>query len=132
MDSKLSVLCDIFTIFFLHVKNSWSRFHATYESKIDFTLMTNDTIKCEIASIIVYFTTICCCCRLLLGGLWGFYSHLTKGQLISECLFDFLKFQKNLQKIWQISAQEHKRCWNHQNKDNTLYYYNLHLIIWTI
>ena len=22
--------------------------------------------------------------------------------------------------LWQISAQEHKRCWNHQNKDNAL------------
>ena len=55
-----------------------------------------------------------------------------KGQLISECLFDALNFPKNHRKIWQISAQEHERCWNHQNKDNALYYYNLHMIIWTI
>ena len=57
---------------------------------------------------------------------------ITKGQLISECLFDFLNFPKKHRKIWQISAQEHERCWNHQNKDNALYYYNLHMIIWTI
>ena len=55
-----------------------------------------------------------------------------KGQLFSECLFDFLNFPKNHPKIWQISAQEHERCWNHQNKDNALYYYNSHMTIWTI
>ena len=55
-----------------------------------------------------------------------------RGQIISECLFDFLNFPKNHRKIWHISAQEHERCWNHQNKDNALYYYNLYMIIWTI
>ena len=41
---------------------------------------------------------------------------LFKGQLISECLFDFLNFPKNHQKIWQISAQEPKKWLNHQIK----------------
>ena len=41
---------------------------------------------------------------------------LFKGQLISECLFDFLNFPKNHQKIWQISAQESKKWSNHYLK----------------
>ena len=65
-----------------------------------------------------------------------------KGQLISECLFDFSNFPKKHRKIWQISAQELKRCCNHQNKDNLSYYvrgaYNFHYSVifvtewWTI
>ena len=47
-------------------------------------------------------------------------SFIVKGQLISECLYDLLKFSKKNRKIWQISAPEHERCWNHQNKDNDL------------
>ena len=39
---------------------------------------------------------------------------LAKGQLISECLIDFLNFPKNRLKIWQISAQESKK-WSNQN-----------------
>ena len=39
-----------------------------------------------------------------------------KGQLISECLFDFLNFPKNQQKIWQISAQGSKKWSNHKIK----------------
>ena len=31
-----------------------------------------------------------------------------EGQLISECLFDFLNFPKNQRKIWQISTQNLK------------------------
>ena len=37
-----------------------------------------------------------------------------KCQLISECLFDFLNFPENNRKIWQISAQESKKCSNHK------------------
>ena len=37
----------------------------------------------------------------------------TKGQLISECPFDFPKKHR---KIWQISALESKKWWNQQNK----------------
>ena len=40
----------------------------------------------------------------------------SKGQLMSECLFDFLNFPKNQQKIWQISALEHKKWSNHKVK----------------
>ena len=36
------------------------------------------------------------------------YTAAAKGQLISECLFDFLNFPKNHWKIWQISAQGSK------------------------
>ena len=43
-----------------------------------------------------------------------------EGQLISECLYDFLNFPKNQQKIWQISAQESKWWSNHRIKP----YYN--------
>ena len=39
-----------------------------------------------------------------------------KGQLISECLFDFLNFPKKQRKIWQISAQESKKGSNHKIK----------------
>ena len=67
--------------------------------------------------------------KIYWGNLLVIYS--LKGQIISECLFDFLNFPKNHRKFWQISAQEHERCWNHQNKDNALYYYNLNMIIWT-
>ena len=42
----------------------------------------------------------------------------TKGQLISECFFDFLNFPKKHQKIWQISAQESKK-WSNQQSINT-------------
>ena len=42
----------------------------------------------------------------------------TKGQLISECLFDFLNFPKNHRKIGQISAQESKK-WSNQQSINT-------------
>ena len=35
-----------------------------------------------------------------------------KGQLISECLFDFLNFPKNQQNICQISAPESKKWSN--------------------
>ena len=41
-------------------------------------------------------------------------SSTTKGQIISECLFDFLNFPKNHRKIWQISAQKSKKCSNHK------------------
>ena len=37
-----------------------------------------------------------------------------KGELISECLFDFLNFPKNHRKIWQISAQGSKKWSNHK------------------
>ena len=40
----------------------------------------------------------------------------TKGQLISECLFDVLNFPKNQRKIWQISALESKKWSNHKIK----------------
>ena len=50
-----------------------------------------------------------------------------KGQLISECLFDFLNFPKKHRKIWQISAQDPKRGWNHQNKDN---FHTIIIYIW--
>ena len=40
----------------------------------------------------------------------------TKGQLISECLFDVLNFPKNQRKIWQISALEYKKWSNHKIK----------------
>ena len=46
-----------------------------------------------------------------------------KGQFISECLFDFLNFPKNHQKIWQISALESKK-WSNQ-KITSLYYIKL-------
>ena len=35
-----------------------------------------------------------------------------KGQLISECPFDILNFQKKPRKNWQISAQESKKWLN--------------------
>ena len=37
-----------------------------------------------------------------------------RGQIISECLFDFLNFPKNHRKIWQISAQGSKKWSNHK------------------
>jgi hypothetical protein len=40
----------------------------------------------------------------------------TKGQLISECLFDVLNLPKNQRKIWQISALETKKWSNHKIK----------------
>ena len=40
----------------------------------------------------------------------------TKGQLISECLFDVLNFLKQQQKICQISALESKKWLNHKIK----------------
>ena len=43
-------------------------------------------------------------------------SALTKGQLISECLFDTLKFPKKTRKIRQISALEYKKWSNHKTK----------------
>ena len=42
------------------------------------------------------------------------YYHNTEGQLISECLFDNLKFSKNQRKIWQNSSLESKKWWNHK------------------
>ena len=39
---------------------------------------------------------------------------IVKGQIISECLFDFLNFPKEHQKIRQISAQESKKWSNHK------------------
>ena len=39
-----------------------------------------------------------------------YFLQVVKGQLISECLFDFLNFPKNHWKIWQISAEKQKRC----------------------
>ena len=43
-----------------------------------------------------------------LGIILGNNVLILKGQLISECLFDFLNFPKNQRKIWKISAQETK------------------------
>ena len=40
----------------------------------------------------------------------------SKGQLISECLFDILNFAKDHRKIWQISSLEYKKWSNQQNK----------------
>ena len=37
-----------------------------------------------------------------------------KGQIISECFFDFVNFPKKHRKIWQISAQKSKKCSNHK------------------
>ena len=51
-----------------------------------------------------------------------------KGQIISECLFDFLNFPKNQRKIWQVSAQKSKKWSNQQSKGTFLYT----MIIWTI
>ena len=48
------------------------------------------------------------------------FSRSFKGQLISECLFDFLNFPKNQRKIWQISAPESKKWSNQQSKDTFL------------
>ena len=41
----------------------------------------------------------------------------TKGQLISECLFDVLNLPKNQRNIWQISALEYKKWSNHNDLD---------------
>ena len=41
-----------------------------------------------------------------------------EGPLISGCLFDFLNFQKNQQKIWQISALESKK-WSYKQIKST-------------
>ena len=43
------------------------------------------------------------------------------GQLISEWLFDVLKFPKKQWKFWQISALESRKWSNHKIK---AYYYN--------
>ena len=40
-----------------------------------------------------------------------------KGQLISECLFDFLNLLYTHRKIWQISASESKKWSNHKIKE---------------
>ena len=48
----------------------------------------------------------------------------SKGQLMSECLFDFLNFPKNQQKIWQISVPGSKKGSNQQSKDPFLRYYD--------
>ena len=42
----------------------------------------------------------------------NFYKYLPKGQIISECLFDFLNFPKNHRNFWQISAQGSKKWSN--------------------
>ena len=53
---------------------------------------------------------------------------ISKGQLISECLFDILNFPKNQQKNRQISAPEYKK-WSklkikaHYNDFDTNYMY---------
>ena len=45
------------------------------------------------------------------------YHDYIKGQLISECLFDFfLNFPKNQRKSWQISVPESKKWSNHKIK----------------
>ena len=50
------------------------------------------------------------------------YSKLTesKGQLISEWLFDFLNFPKNQGKIWWISTLESIQWSNQKDKGTTL------------
>ena len=53
---------------------------------------------------------------------------VSKGQLISECIFDFLNFPKHQRKIWQISAPESKT--GQINKVKTLSYNTM--IIWSI
>ena len=45
---------------------------------------------------------------------------VSKGQLISECLFDILDFPKKQRKIWQISALESEKWSNQQNKGTFL------------
>ena len=48
-----------------------------------------------------------------------FYFHQifqANGQLISECLFDFLNFPKNQRKIGQMSVVESKYWSNHEIK----------------
>ena len=45
----------------------------------------------------------------------------SKGQLISEWLFDFLNFPKNQRKIWWISALESKKWLNQKDKFTLLY-----------
>ena len=45
-----------------------------------------------------------------------FFNQITKGQLISECLFGVLNFPKKHQRIWQISALESKKWSNHKIK----------------
>ena len=40
----------------------------------------------------------------------------SKGQLISECLYNALNFPKKPTKIWQTSALEYKKWSNEQNK----------------
>ena len=47
-----------------------------------------------------------------------------KGQLISECLLDFLNLPTNQWKNWQISAPESKKWSNQQSKDTFLQYYD--------
>ena len=46
----------------------------------------------------------------------------SKGQLISECLFDFLNFPKNQRKIWQTSAPGSKKWSNQKSKDTLIWY----------
>ena len=48
-------------------------------------------------------------CRFPIRRWKGILKQPTKGQLISECLFDILNFPKKQQKIWQISALESKK-----------------------
>ena len=43
-------------------------------------------------------------------------TYWTKGQVISECLFDVLNFPKTQRKILQISALEYKKWSNHKTK----------------
>ena len=49
-----------------------------------------------------------------------FFNFPTKGQLISEWLFDVLNFQKTIAKIWWISALESKKWLNQKDKDTLL------------
>ena len=50
--------------------------------------------------------------------------HITKGQLILECLLGVINFPKSQRKIWQISALETKKWSNQQSKGNCLWYYD--------
>ena len=45
-----------------------------------------------------------------------FATEQSKGQLISECLFDFVNFPKKQRNIWQISALVYKKWSKQQNK----------------
>ena len=54
----------------------------------------------------------------------------SKGQLISECLFDILNFAKKQRKIWQISALGYKKWSNQQKKTTFLWWNNLQMVKW--